>query len=155
MSKPKQINVDHVKLAITHTAMTIPAIADSACLSQPCVQAVLELLRAQDLAYIEDWQKLTIGPAFRYIAMHRYGVGVDKPKPPVETPEQKKARNRMYRQRAAQKKLEMANIVKPFRHPQDEALFGPAPKVWTGSWQSKARVFRQPMTVTNDEMEVA
>lgn len=155
MSTPKQSSINRVKLAITRKAMTIPAIAEATCVSQPCVQAVLKLLREQKSAYVEDWLKMDVGPAFKYVAMHRYGCGTDKPKPPAETAEQRRARHKLYRLRAARNKIRLELEVRPFRHPQDEALFGPAPSVWCGSWQAKARVFRQPMGIPEDELETA
>lgn len=43
----------------------------------------------------------------------------------------------------------------PFRHPQDEAFFGPAPRIYSSKGQPEARVYKQEMSVTDDEMEAA
>lgn len=43
----------------------------------------------------------------------------------------------------------------PFRHPFDEWLFGPAPTIESSAARTESRVFVQPMTVTDDEVELA
>lgn len=41
----------------------------------------------------------------------------------------------------------------PFRHWQDEAFFGPAPRIWSSAGKVSARIIRQEMSVT-DEVEI-
>ncbi|HEX8894436.1 MAG TPA: hypothetical protein VF783_13990 [Terriglobales bacterium] len=67
----------------------------------------------------------------------------------------KSIQNRVYRERAAWvvDEKEAADVV-PFRHWMDSALFGSYPKEFTPTITT-GRVFRQSMTIVDDELEAA
>ena len=155
MGGPKKSSIDRVIAEITDKPLTIPVISDDADLSIPTTQKVIRLLRAQNDVYIETWIRIDAGAMYRWVAAYRFGAGKDKPRPICQTPEERRAANRLYKKRQIIKKMQTTEAMKraniraelerpAFRHPHDEWLFGPAPQI-SSCGKVKTRVFRQTM----------
>jgi hypothetical protein len=134
MSKPRAENIAQVSAVIKRRARTIPEIAVASGLSQPCVRGVLDVLQAESKVHIAGW-KLE-GRSYRHVARFIFGPGTDAPKPPTQTAEERRAKNRAYKTRHAMTKMEKADaerrerirreLARPaFRDPFIAALFGP------------------------------
>jgi hypothetical protein len=133
MSKPRAENIAHVSAVIKRRAMTIPEISVASGISQPCVRDVLDVLQTEGNVHIKGW-KLE-GRSYRYVARFIFGPGIDAPKPPNQTAEERRAKNRAYKARHAKTKMEKADaerrerirkeLARPaFRDPLVAALFG-------------------------------
>jgi DNA-binding transcriptional regulator LsrR (DeoR family) len=134
VSTPRQQNRKAVEFAIKQKAMTVVQIAKATGVSQPCVKAVLAVLRDEGLVHIPTWPR--VGESFRHVAAYRYGAGTDVEKPPLQTREERAAKNRAYRAASANRKAQAAEaerreriareLARPaFRDPFIAALFGP------------------------------
>jgi len=163
MGAPRKANIDLISSALEKKAMTIPELIRITHLSQPSVLRVVRLLQAEKLIYVAEWHQVDAGAMYRQVAAYRLGGGEDVPKPPTQSVEERRAKNRLYKKRQAERKalaMESARRMSirkelerpPFRHPQDEWLFGPAPRIWSSAGKVSARIIQQPMSVT-DEVE--
>jgi len=74
--------------------------------------------------------------------------GKNVPPPKSSTERTRKEREKIAKRRAELEASKATNF-EPWRHPQDEWLFGPAPRVWSNGGKVEARVFRQPMPFDN------
>lgn len=133
MSTPRYENRIAVELAIKKKALSVVQISAATGLSQPCIKAVLDVLRAEELVHVPTWR--VAGRSYRRVACYRSGPGEDAPKPPNMTPEENRERHKEYRRKtklkaeahAEKKRRERiaAELARPaFRDPFTTALFG-------------------------------
>jgi hypothetical protein len=168
MSNPRPKNIDNCAKAMKAGPMTIGEIADAACLSAPCVRAIL---RIEDFSHICDWREVKRGFTYDYDALHVLGKGVDAIMP-KQSAEDRRAKMRKYRSESAKRKWrreegarkerqvererqERINrgLEQPaFRHWMDIAFFGPATEPSKPA-MIEVRVYKQAMTITEDQEE--
>ena len=91
--------------------------------TQRAAQQLLAKLRRQGLVYRSGWRRQPDGIAAVFTA----GIGVDAPKPPRATDQQRKQRQRAAEtgeEKDFRKARERASKIKPRRDPLIEAFFG-------------------------------
>lgn len=134
-STPRPENRATVERAIKKKPMTVIQISKETGLSIPCVKAVIRLLEADRMVHVPEWE--LAGHSHRRVAMYRYGQGENAPMPPLQTPEERAEKNRIWRQKNADRRAQKieaerrariaAELARPaFRHWMDVALFGEA-----------------------------
>jgi DNA-binding Lrp family transcriptional regulator len=93
---PRKENVESITVVIARSPKTIPEIVKITGLSQPTIQDIINMLRADGKAYLAMWKHTKAGRVYRYVACYRRGSGPDAPKPARQTVEEKRARNRAH-----------------------------------------------------------
>jgi hypothetical protein len=128
-------------------ALTVDEIAAKIKFSvQACRNALNVAIKDGYICHGDEKRKCCDGGGNLKLTYRWSGVPIPPPRPVTE--HTKKTRARSARQRAELEASKATNF-QPWRHPQDEWLFGPAPRVWSNGGKVEARVYRQPMPFDN------
>jgi hypothetical protein len=119
----------------------------------PAVRTAVKEMHSRGLVHIVGW---IYNRTCHHTPIYRFGPGEDLPqREPLTKSQRMKQYRKMRAERERNQRIQADRLHAIYRDPITTALFGPCKQSTISLDKIKGRVYMQPMTVEDDELEAA